>query len=377
MDILDRTKQLENIFSLQGKTELAGSNIDIIPFQFEQTFRKSEIREIQQKTPYAEFCDLSDSNIGENKTFNYWIFNPKGREKSEKSILLLHGLNERSWKKYLPWAEYLCLTTGKPIILFPIAFHMNRTPYFWNNPRMVLPWVNKRKEDIKEIQNSTFVNIALSSRLSQDPLRFYTSGRETIYNIWQLIHEMKEGKHPLFREDCSVNLFGYSIGAMLSEVLLLANPSNLFSKSKLFMFCGGSIFSKMNGNARDIMDSDANTRLQYFYQNDFIKEKGAESDFIQKAFKAIIRPDRLKKFRENFFEQEQSRIRAVSLAQDIVMTTNGIVSALGKSSGRILDELDFPYSYSHQWPFPLNTKTDKMLINASFQNVFNRAGSFL
>ena len=99
--------------------------------------------------------------------------------------------------------------------------------------------------------------MALSSRLSQNPLRFYASGRESVYNLWQLVLEIKEGKHPLFKEDTSINLFAYSIVALLSQVLLLANPEKMFNDTRLFMFCGGSILSEMDGNARDIMDKNA------------------------------------------------------------------------------------------------------------------------
>lgn len=113
---------------------------------------------------------------------------------------------------------------------------MNRTPGLWANPRAILPWVSKRKEEIANVTNSTFANVALSSRLSQNPLRFYASGRESVYNMWQLVHEIKNGEHPLFKEDTSINLFAYSIGALLSQVLLLANPDKMFTDTRLFMF---------------------------------------------------------------------------------------------------------------------------------------------
>jgi len=44
-----------------------------------------------------------------------------------------------------------------------------------------------------------------------------------------------------------------SIGAFLSQVVLMANQKNLFSDSRLFMFCGGSIFRSMFGVSRSIM----------------------------------------------------------------------------------------------------------------------------
>ena len=382
MDISLRTQQLNSLFSYDKKAHLEESRLEIIPFRFTQTIGASEINEFQKGLAATEFCSVTDDHIQENKTFNYTIFAPSGKEKRDKAIILLHGLNERTWEKYLTWAEYLAGSTGKPVILFPIAFHMNRTPGSWCNPRMVLPWVNRRKQEIDNLENSTFANVTLSSRLSGNPLRFYASGRESVYNLWQLVHEIKSGKHPLFKDDTSINLFAYSIGALLSQVLLLSNPEKMFSDTRLFMFCGGSIFSQMNGNARDIMDQEAFNSLQRFYRHDFLEERSLptsfKNDFLEQAFKAMIRPEIMQDYRESFFEQAQNRIRIISLAKDTVMPTRGVVEALGaKNAGKILEQLDFPYEYSHQNPFPTNTGATPEMLHQAFEGVFSRAANFL
>ena len=172
MDISLRTKQLNSLFSYDKKTELEESHLEIIPFRFTQTRGASEIDEFQKGLTPTGFCPMTDDRIQENKSFSYAIFTPSGRKKNNEAIILLHGLNERTWEKYLTWAEYLTHTTGKPVILFPIAFHMNRTPGLWANPRAILPWVSKRKEEIANVTNSTFANVALSSRLSQTRYAF-------------------------------------------------------------------------------------------------------------------------------------------------------------------------------------------------------------
>lgn len=381
MDISLRTQQLNSLFSYEKRARLEESRLDIIPFRFTQTTGASEIDEFQKELAATEFCSVTDNHIQENKTFNYTIFAPSGKVRRDKAIILLHGLNERTWEKYLTWAEYLSNATGKPVILFPIAFHMNRTPGSWCNPRTVLPWVGRRKEAINDLENSTFANITLSSRLSRNPLRFYASGRESVYNLWQLVHEIKEGKHPLFKEDTSINLFAYSIGALLSQVLLLSNPEKMFNDTRLFMFCGGSIFSQMNGNARDIMDKEAFDSLQRFYRHDFLENRSLptsfKNDFLEQAFKAMIRPDVLQDYRESFFEKACNRIKAISLKKDIVMPTGGIIKALGKASDRILEEMDFPFSYSHQTPFPFRKKENQSLVDQAFHTVFSKAAAFL
>ena len=381
MDISIRTQQLNSLFSYDKKTDLTDSHLEIIPFRFTQTIGASEINEFQKELTGTDFCPVTDNHIQENKTFTYTVFAPSGKEKRDKAIILLHGLNERTWEKYLTWAEYLAQNTGKPVILFPIAFHMNRTPSRWCNPRETLSWANIRKSEINDLINSTFANVALSSRLSNNPLRFYASGRESIYNLWQLVLEIKEGKHPLFKEDASINLFAYSIGALLSQVLLLANPEKMFSDTHLFMFCGGSIFSEMDGNARDIMDKEAFESIQKYYRHDFLEQRllptTFKNDFMEQAFKTMIREDVMQDHRETFFQRACNRIRAISLKKDKVMPTLGVVKAPGNISNKILDEMDFPFPYSHQIPFLSRSQTDQTLVNQSFLNVFGKAAAFL
>jgi hypothetical protein len=382
MDMISRTQQLKTLFSYEHRVELEEKQLEIIPFHFSQTMGAQEIDKLLQIMPTPAFSSVPDNGIEENKNFNYIIFAPKRQEKHKEAILLLHGLNERSWEKYLTWAEYLAENTGKAVILFPIAFHMNRTPTSWHQPRAILPWAVKRKESIENLCNSSFANAALSSRISGNPLRFYASGKETVYNIWQLTHEIKNGNHPLFSEDTSVNIFAYSIGALVSQVTLLANPENLFAESKLFMFCGGSIFSEMNGNSRDIMDQEAFSKLQQYFQHDFLNPEKLPSeckdDFLEQAFKSMINPSMMREYRENFFHKACTRIRAISLKKDIVMPTQGIINALGKKCADVvLKELDFPFDYSHQIPFPSNNKTAPSLVDNTFRDLFGRVASFL
>lgn len=379
MDLAIRTNQLKSIFSYEKKSKTEGNFIELIPYSFTPILNIKEITEFQQELPTSGFCNITDDRIDENKRFNYVIFAPARKVKFEECIILLHGLNEKSWDKYLTWAEYMAENTGKPVILFPLAFHMNRAPGNWSNPRFIQPWVNERKKKVSDSDNLTFANVALSSRLSVQPLRFYVSGKECVYDLWQLALEIKSGTHPLFKEDTRINLFGYSIGALLAQVVLLANPGSLFSNSKLFMFCGGSIFNKMNGNARDIMDREAYKKMQHYYIEDFLRNQALpdsyQEDHIDLAFKMMITPDVMREKRESFFRKACNRIKAISLKNDIVMPTYGIIQALGKSSNKILKEFDLPFSYSHQNPFPL--KEDKVMIKNGFTGIFDSVCSFI
>ncbi len=380
-DLTLRTNQLKQFFSYEKKNEMGDTHIEIVPYRFTQHDDKGEIRSFQEALQPAAFCPVPDDHIEENNTFPYVVFNPEGHERSKGAILLLHGLNERSWEKYLTWAEYLAVNTEKPVVLFPIAFHMNRTPEGWINPHLTLPWAKRRKAEDSKADNATFANVALSTRIDVNPLRFYASGRESVHNVKQLATEMKQGLHPLFAEDVKIDIFAYSIGALLAQVLFLARDSKLFDNSRLFMFCGGSIFSQMNGSARDIMDQDAFERLHNYLYNDFATgaplPESFPNDAIQEAFRAMLRPDILTHFREMYFEHASDRIRAISLRNDVVSPTLGIKRALGKASEKILKELDFPFPYSHQVPFPMKTRIDPIAIEEAFKSVFRPAADFL
>jgi pimeloyl-ACP methyl ester carboxylesterase len=381
MKFIERFHELKTLFSYERIVNPEGLPLEIRPFRFRQELESPEIKQIQQTILPPEFCTVPDGNIEENKTFTYTVFVPKGVAQTDKAILFLHGLNERSWEKHLPGAEQLTLHTGRAVILFPIAFHMNRTPGSWRNPRFLLPYVNDRKQKFTGLNNATFVNLALSSRLSGNPARFYVSGRETVFNLWQLIKEIKNGQHPLFKKNTSVNIFAYSIGAFLSQVLLLSNPEQLTSDSRLFMFCGGTLFSRMDGSARDIMDKESAQKLKDYFLNDFIHKglfSNEKEDFIEKAFKSMLSFPKYRHYRETFFQKARHRVAAITLKKDTVIPTRGVEETFGqKNAGGMLEEWDFPYEYSHQVPFPVHNRVAPETVQQSFSGLFDRASAFL
>ena len=375
---LQRQKELLNHFRDGKNFQLEESGINIQTFAFES----------KAVVSFYDGTDknlLPDQNIPENKYFNYHVFVPMSTTKSDAFILLLHGLNERNWDKYLIWAEYLALHTKKPVILFPIAFHINRAPSLWADPRSMKVVMDKLKTETGDHRSLSFVNAALSERLSEKPSRFYSSGRQTINDITQLTSGIKEGNHPLFNSGAKADIFAYSIGSFLSEILLMANPLNLFANSRLFVFCGGSIFSHMYGESRCIMDKTAYDKLFHYYLHEWsnIVKRTFESgkvihDDILSAFNAMINPEKYKVIRGEFFNSIKHRISGISLQKDKVMPWNGVEACMGiELAGKCFDLLDFPYEYTHEFPFPANGRIDDVSLNNSFFKVFNKATAFL
>ncbi|MDD4922635.1 MAG: DUF6051 family protein [Bacteroidales bacterium] len=378
INFVQRQKELLQFFHLGKEVTIQDSSLRILFFNFESAYH------FEEKADRLNSWD-KESSIAENRSFTYPVFFHKGKEKAKEVIILLHGLNERNWDKYLCWAEYLATHTGKAVMLFPIAYHINRAPIQWSDPRSMSLLVKKRQMDVGKDHSLCFANVALSERLSENPVRFYTSGRQTVQDLTDLARQIKRGEHPLFAPDTSVDFFAYSIGAFLSEITLMANPEKLFDKSKLFIFCGGAIFKYMFGESRCIMDKPAYERLLQFYCKEWLSEESIghydeseKNDDTLNAFNAMIIPEINREKREGFFSNLGSRLSGISLKKDLVMPFSGVEACVGHDvAAKNFILTDFPYEYTHEAPFPTNGRVDFSLINHSFNAIFSKAAFFL
>src|SRR5664279_1815228 len=374
MEYTKTFNELKSVFTVENKKiSIPGSDIEIHNIDF------------RSDAPLIEFSNKKDVMIAENRDFSDPVFSPPDI-KSDKVILLLHGLNERSWVKYLVWAYLLAQNTDSWVILFPISFHINRSPSSWKDPRAMIPFMKDRNSSIGEINKSSFANIALSNRLTEDPMRFFKSGHQTTSDIVKLLNSVRDGKHEIIPCTNRFNIFAYSIGAFLAEIILMGNPGNLFSESKLFIFCGGSVFSNMQGSSKLIMDSVAFDRVYNFYLNDFEKTLTGKSllvEFLRSnqigmAFRSMIDLGRLKIFRENILKNLKDQIHSLSLLKDSVIPCKGIISTLWNNNRKnIVDVWDFPYAYTHENPFPILESPLSKKVDYWFERVFAEATMFL
>lgn len=370
---LTRFKELTNVFKLGQDIQLENPQIDIRFYKFKS--QRSFTGVCGEENSF-----ISSDYVEENRAFEYPVFVPSNVQKHDEAILLLHGLNERNWAKYLPWAEHLCEKTGKAVILFPIAYHINRAPGTWSNPRFLQKILEMRRKLFGNDRSITFANVALSERLTAQPNRFYSSGRQSFDDIVKLMREIKAGKHPLLTKNSQVDIFAYSIGAFLSQVLLLANPEGYFDDTKLFMFCGGSVFNLMKGKSRSIMDENTYHTLLHHYQSGFWAEEIAlhTGDDAMASFYSMINAKNNQTQRTNAFQAMSQRIKGISLAMDEVIPYQGVVQAMGHDcAAKSIQLMDFPYDYTHENPFPINQKTNQEEVNYSFHKVFDQAVSFL
>lgn len=370
MTYATRLQQLSSQFKLGCDTHIEDKNFDIRYCNFNSKHAQP-IRGLKGFTQ-----KLLGDRVPENERFVYPVFKPSGPKRSSEVIVLLHGLNERSWNKYLPWAEYLCEQTGKAVVLFPIAYHVNRSPSDWSNPRFLQKILDMRRSTFGADRSLSFANVALSERLTEHPERFYQSGRQSYYDLLQLVGELREGRHPLFAENTQVDVFAYSIGALLSQVLFLSNPDGLFDESRLFMLCGGAVFNRMYGESRSIMDRSSYLKLLDYYERQWPVAE-PHVDGPAEAFYSMIAPHFAQQHRIDRFEQMKDRISGVSLVNDKVIPYDGVQEAIGpKLASERISLIDMPFDYSHENPFPVNPKTDEQEVNHSFLQVFKQSVAF-
>ncbi len=336
-------------------------------------------RPISGITTMDERKIITESGQNENQRFKYTVIVPN-KKQSEDIIFLLHGLNERSWDKYLLWAWYLAKNSKKAVVMFPIAYHMNRAPQNWSNPREMINIVTQRKLNYKDVRNSSFANIALSLRMEHTPEMLPISGIQTYFDIIKLAMQIKSGHHPLFKQNTNIDFFAYSIGALLAEILLIANPDSLFSGQRAFLFCGGSTFDKMNPSSKAILDSRASQLLRQYILSEPIVDNEITlpiqmAPLLPKAwkiFRSMVNSKQHIKEREDGFTNMGSQIESIGLTKDKVIPPDAIRKTMGRCQ-----ELDFPFEYSHENPFPLTIAANMPDVEMAFKTVFDKAVDFL
>ncbi|WP_321479682.1 DUF6051 family protein [uncultured Bacteroides sp.] len=330
----------------------------------------------------------SDAEIMENIKFRYHIFRPKGDEKCKQVILLFHGFNEKYWAKYLTWAKKLVDETGKAVVLFPIAFHMNRAPVSWSESRQMFNISQQRKERHPDVLCSTLSNVAISTRLHNKPQRFIWSGLQTYYDVIDFVENIKADLHPAIDKDATIDFFSYSIGSFLAEILMMTNKNGYFSDSKLCMFCGGAVFNRLSPVSKFILDSEANVSL-YSYVVEHLESHMRRDELLRHYlgeahpeginFRSMLNYKCLTEYREAIFRAMSHRILAVTLAKDTVVPAYEIINTLQGVRRDIpieVDIHDFPYPYKHEDPFPALTSIADS-VDQQFNSIMNRMCDFL
>ncbi len=335
-----------------------------------------------------KMLNMSDAQIPENIHFRYHLFRPAGNEKVKGVILLFHGFNEKHWAKYFTWAKTLIDKTGKAVLLFPIAFHMNRAPLSWSDSHQMYAISQQRKKRHPEVICSTLSNVAISTRLHNKPQRFIWSGLQTYYDAIALVESIKANQHSDIASDASIDFFSYSIGSLLAQILMMTNKNGYFSHSRLCMFCGGAVFNRLSPVSKFILDSEANVSLYSFvveHLESHMKRDELLCTYLSFShpegvnFRSMLNYKEFTEFREAIFLSMHSRIYAVTLEKDRVVPAYEVINTLQGEKRDIpieVDILDFPYAYKHEDPFPALTSIADA-VDEAFNNTFYKMCNFL
>ena len=354
-----------------------------------------------------ELIDIADTRIKENRKFYCPVFLPKNVSREtchdqevdhvspstshvprQRMILLFHGFNEKSWDKYLPWALKLVRETGKPVVMFPIAFHMNRAPVYWVEKRSMFALSGKRKQHFPNAMKSSLSNVAISIRLHSQPQRFIWSGLQTYYDVIRFAEECKKGTIPGIEEGCSFDFFSYSIGSLLAEILKLSDYKGYFTDSKLAMFCGGAVFNRLSPVSKFILDSEANVALYSFLVEHI--DNHLKRDLRLKHYLGPGHPEgynllamldyrNMREYREGKFREMHDKVLAITLKADKVVPAYEVINTLQGAARDIpipVEIFDFPYPYIHEDPFP-TTIIPADMVDEAFDIVFERITNFL
>ncbi|WP_165021295.1 DUF6051 family protein [Dysgonomonas sp. ZJ279] len=334
-----------------------------------------------------EILNKKDTEILENIKFRYHMIMPKHEVKTNKVIFMFHGFNEKYWSKYLPWAKYIANKTGKTIILFPIAFHMNRAPAIWSDSREMYHVSQKRKERHPDIICSSLSNVAISTRLHNKPQRFIWSGLQSYYDVIDFVEHFKAGKHPAISADATIDFCSYSIGTFLGEILMMSNKNGYFSKSKYATFCGGAVFNRLSPVSKFILDSEANVSLYSFvveHLESHMKRDEVLRYYLNAQpeginFRCMLNYRTLTEYREETYMRMSDQFYAITLAKDEVVPPYEVINTLQGVCRNIpikVDILDFPYKYTHEDPFPaLPRIADE--VDEQFRITFDKISDFL
>ncbi len=384
MKLSEQFYLLKDLFDLnKDRIDIPGSETTIFNLGFSSPRLIYDSSEPENRF----FPGSEDGQIAENRKFKYPLFVPQAGKKYNSVILLLHGLNERSWFKHLAWARYLCESTGKPVLMFPISFHMNRSLPEWTDRNEMVSGIEKRSAQYADIKELSIANFVLSQRLTDVPQRFFLSGYQSALDLTALLKDIKAGNHEIFEKDSSIDVFSYSIGVFLAECLMIANPDNIFDESKFVFFAGGSLFQEMNGISKYIMDNKAFERIYYYYMKEMdedIRDNSSmrtvlEDTGMGRAFRSMVSYDGFRNFREKTLKKYKSRILAIPLLNDLVIPSKPTVELLSRTScsAKNIKMMDFKFPSIHENPFPVNLKEYSSLIDEAFLKVFSMSGRFL
>lgn len=346
---------------------------------------------------HSSVCRNSESMVSEDLSIDTnWEFPlrylvPEDRhEQYDTFIVMLHGLNERSWEKYEPWARRLCRDLQLPVILFPISFHMQRSDPSWSDLRLQYPLARERRDAASSPADDrrmyTAANAAISDRIAGEPQRSVFASCQAVRDLELLMLAVRSGRVPGLTEDSRMHLFGYSIGCTIVETLLMKDlqrdeHDRMFPDSRAVLFCGGGILGLTDPVRRGILDPHAHRIMDRFFDDlaagdpEVLERSGIHTlnEFRQvDILSSLLRENRGEGLREECFSSLGRRLQIIGLQEDTVFPA----SCLEDFSAYVPVTMVSIPGAVHENPFAARAGAEEAeMIDRSFDRIFEQCSS--
>jgi hypothetical protein len=300
----------------------------------------------------------TDAEVEENLRFRYPLLRDaapaSSRARCKHLVVLFHGLNERSFTKYVPWAYHLWRSTGAAVALYPIAFHIRRVSPVWGTQ---LQAHLAARQALPGNENAHAFNAVISARLGLHPERFFWGGLQTYGEVIDLVREIRAGAHPHVDPAAQIDLVGYSAGGYLTLGLLLLDEGGLFSRTRAVVFESGAALRDVNLSSRLIVDLAAETALMKLfvrhtrsYANPRLRHWLEEHE-EGRWFRALCGEASLRRALEARLAALAPRLVGVTNLNDQVIPAGGVMNllqGLHRDTGVRVEEMELGV---HEHPF--------------------------
>ncbi|MFZ5446633.1 MAG: DUF6051 family protein [Myxococcota bacterium] len=295
-----------------------------------------------------------DAAVHENTDFHVPVLHTSGGAPARQLVVVLNGLNERSYARYLPWAWNVWKDTGAAVALFPLSFHVNRVHPSW--ARGLDGFLSRRRELVGN-ENAHLYNCVLSDRLGLHPERLFWGAVQSFGDVVDLVHDVRAGRVEGVAADARVDFLGFSAGGYIALGLLLADETGLFADSRALLFESGAAMRANHLSTRLIMDLSCEVALLKLYvrftarlANPRLAHWLAEHP-EGRWFRALFGDERERERLEARLRVLAPRLLAIANSNDQVIPAGMIFNTLGgrhRDTGVRIEELALGV---HEHPF--------------------------
>jgi hypothetical protein len=345
----------------------------------------------------AHILREEDRGEADNVSFACPLVLPRRPGPFRQVVIILHGLNESEYRKYFPWACTLA-SAGMPVLLFPLAFLVNRRPRRWRDDAATQDRLRLRQA-LSGNEVATRYNVILSERLQDHPERLFLGGQQSYFDLLDVVESIRQGVFSIdnrdaetlvpqrpFAEATQVDFLGFSIGGYLTLGLLLEEQHNpVLMDSRGIIFAAAAPWTHADATVNTnplspfILDRLATERLHAFYRS---VEADALLDNTQGHWcRAIFRAER------DVLEAPLARIRrrllTIGNAADTVIPAAGMAVTFGDLDCLLsLGAHEYPFSVADVWQAGVNRNIAKSYnvhpaYEAGFQQFMQSVIEFL